>query len=258
MLFLIGLGLDTKDISAKAIDALKSSSAALLLDQYTNFIPDAYVSYLEDISGKKIAKLERKDLEEDAAKTVAPAKKSNICLLVSGDPLMATTHQILIEECEKQGIEYSIFHSSSIMTAAMGESGLIPYRFGKTTTIPFWTDSYKPTSFIDIINSNLKYDAHTLVLLDYNYSKREGLPLGAALGQLKIADLEKERGIISQDTKLIILGNIGRDKQKIVYASIKNLQEKKTQKIFDQKIITIIFPAKLTTIEQEFVSRFEL
>lgn len=48
---------------------------------------------------------------------------------------------------------------------AVGCCGLQLYNFGETVSIPFWTESWRPNSFFEKINSNLKAGLHTLCLL---------------------------------------------------------------------------------------------
>lgn len=253
MLFLIGLGLDTKDISLKGVEAIRGADR-VIIDPYTNSIPNSYTKFLESETKTPITKLSRSDLEENAAKTIEPAKNQNLALLVSGDPLIATTHQIIIEECLRQGIKWEIIHSSSIITAVIGESGLIPYKFGKTTTIPFWVDKYKPVSFIDIIASNFSNDAHTIVLLDYNYLKEEGLSADVAADQLLKAEAQVETGIISKETKLLVMANMGKADQTITYSRLGDLLNKRKE--LEGKIITLVIPTELTVTEKENVGRF--
>ena len=113
MLLLIGLGLDTKDISVRALEEIETSDV-LMLDPYTNIISDQYIEYLEKSSKKKIIKLSRSDLEENVPMTIGQAKTKKIAILVSGDPMIATTHQIIIDHAANNSIPYKIIHSSSI------------------------------------------------------------------------------------------------------------------------------------------------
>lgn len=62
-------------------------------------------------------------------------------------------------------MEVKVIPNASIITA-MGVTGLMLYRFGEIISIPFFTDSWKPYSFIDKINENYKRGLHTLCLLD--------------------------------------------------------------------------------------------
>jgi diphthine methyl ester synthase len=74
------------------------------------------------------------------------AKSSNIALLVVGDPLSATTHTDLVLRCVSNQIPYTVIHNTSILTA-IGMTGLSLYKFTPTLSIPFFTESWQPTSF---------------------------------------------------------------------------------------------------------------
>lgn len=55
-------------------------------------------------------------------------------------------------------------HNASIMNA-VGCCGLQLYHFGEMVSIPFWTDTWRPDSFLDKIEANLHSGLHTLCLL---------------------------------------------------------------------------------------------
>jgi diphthine synthase len=40
------------------------------------------------------------------------------------------------------------------------------YRFGEVISIPFFTEKWRPYSFYNKIEANIKHDLHTLLLLD--------------------------------------------------------------------------------------------
>lgn len=48
----------------------------------------------------------------------------------------------------------------------MGITGLQLYRFGEIISIPFFTEKWKPYSFIDKLLENYNRGLHTLCLLD--------------------------------------------------------------------------------------------
>lgn len=254
MLYLVGIGLGIGDISARGMDTIGKSSR-LFLDQYTNFIPDEELKSMNSAFGKEPELLERSDLEENAAKTIEKAKSENIVILVPGDPLIATTHHTILDTAKKLGIKYEIIHCVSIFSAAIGESGLDIYRFGPTTTIPFWTDKYKPVSFIDVIAQNFNNNQHTLILLDYDYKNRKRMTLVEAIQFLHKADESTGRNLIKKETKILILGNVGKVNQSIHYVAIDEMN-KEVLKEFLDKTLSLIFPAKLNFAEVEALSKF--
>ncbi len=252
MLFLIGLGLDKGDISEKGLQTIKRASK-LFIDPYTNLVSDDYIIYLEEKTGKKVEKLSRSDLEENAIKIVDLAKNEDVAVLVSGDPLIATTHHTILDLAKSKNVEAKVIHSSSIFSAAIGESGLDIYRFGPTTTIPFWSEKYKPVSFIDVIKRNIDNNEHTLVLLDYNYKEKKPMPIEEAISLLQKA--EEQRGI-NLIKKILVLADLGKEDQKIFFGTIEAILSKK--EILKGKVISIIIPSNPNFAEEEALSKYSI
>lgn len=248
MLFLIGLGLESDDISVRALDAAKSATA-LYLDSYTSFLPSGYVERLEKAIGRKITALGRKDLEEEVSKTVAMAKERDVGLLVPGDPLIATTHHLIISTAGKIGVRVRVYHAPSAFAAAIGESGLDIYKFGPMATVPFWSESYKPTSFLDVIDKNLKNGEHTLLLLDIDQKERRPMSLLEAVGILKEAEAKRGGGLVTAGLRLIVLANVGREGCFIAYTSLGSVGTLANR--LSKKVLSLIVPAKMSFAEEE-------
>ncbi len=77
----------------------------------------------------------------------------------------ATTHTDLLLRASSKSIPTQTIHNASIMTS-LGSTGLQLYNFGQSISLPFYTDSWKPGSWYDRLEENLKVGMHTLVLLD--------------------------------------------------------------------------------------------
>ncbi len=252
MLFLIGLGLDKGDISARALAQLKKCNK-ILLDPYTNRVSDDYIKYIEEETGKKVEPLTRSDLEEKAKETIKAAKDEDIAIIVSGDPLIATTHHTtLLDLAVSEGIKAKVFHASSIFSAAIGISGLDIYKFGPTTTIPFWSERYKPTSFIDVIKKNIENGEHTLVLLDYDYKNERGMSLQEAFDLLEKA--RSAKGVKLE--KILVLGDIGKESEEIAYGNMQSLMGISGR--FDGKVLSLIIPSHLNFSEEEALSKYAI
>ncbi len=232
MLYLIGLGLDLKDISLKALEAIKKSSQ-VYLETYTTTFPYK-IENLEKVIGKKVISSARKQFEDDVLTLIDGAKHQNISILIYGDPLAATTHITILREAEKRKIKTEIIHNISIFNV-ISETGLQLYKFGKTTSLPKWQENYKPTSFLDIIKENLSIKAHSLVLVD------PGLSLKQSLEQLEQSDTDH----ILNNKELIIASCLGTAKQKIIKGNIKDLIKKKIDEPF-----SIIIPSNLNFSEK--------
>lgn len=253
MLFLIGLGLATKDLSARALEEIKEADE-VLLETYTAFIPNDYLAFLEKQAGRKPALVKRSDLEENVRRTVAGAKDKSLVILVPGDPLIATTHSIVLNEAKSQGIRFEVIHAPSVFSIAIGESGLDVYKFGPTVTIPFWTDKYKPASFIDSIQRNLQNGQHTLVLLDIDQKNSRPMKLSEALEVIRRAQAGRAQEVLGGDKKIIVMANLGREDMAIKYIAIKDVGTGISEK-FEAKQLSLIVPGPLSFSEEENLER---
>ena len=108
MLYLIGLGLDKKDVSLKALETLKECDKAYL-ENYTNIFLYS-VKDLEKVLGVKVLLADRKTVEE-RKEIIEEAKKKKIAVLVSGDPLAATTHADLFLRARKEKVKVEVIHA---------------------------------------------------------------------------------------------------------------------------------------------------
>jgi len=107
-----------------------------------------------------------RDMVETASDEILKgASVDDIALLVVGDPFGATTHADIVLRARELNIPVDVVHNASIMNA-VGACGLQLYNFGQTVSIPFWTDTWKPDSWLARIEENAKIGLHTLVLLD--------------------------------------------------------------------------------------------
>ncbi len=238
MLYLIGIGLSSKDISLRGIEALKKCKKAYLEDYTSSFLYS--VRELEKTINRKVIKINR-EFVESADILLNESKKQNIALLIYGDPLSATTHIDLVLRAIKSRIKFEIIHSASIFTAA-AESGLQLYKFGKTASLPRFYPSFKPESFYDIIKDNLSINAHTLLLLDI------GLSVKDALFQIKeVLDRRNEKL-----NKMLICERLGTKDRKISYGYLEKLIKK------NFKVpACIIIPGEMHFLEREFIEKFK-
>ncbi len=235
MLHIIGLGLNEKGISQEGLDTIKKCKK-IYLENYTVDFPYSKEK-LEKIIKKKIISADRNFVESD--NLIGEAKKENIALLVYGSPLTATTHISLIDEADKNKVKYKIIYNASVLDA-VAETGLQLYKFGKIASMPKWTKSYKPISFIDIIKDNQKINAHSLILIDI------GLELKDAIDQL----LEVSKKKISLK-RIIVCSRLGNNDKKIIYENIRQMKNKKLKPPF-----CFIIPGKLNFMEEEVLDRF--
>jgi diphthine synthase len=247
MLILAGLGLEKGDISLRSLEYLKRCDA-IYFDSYTSFVSGEYLSFLSDMLGKVIVPIERNALEDRVWETIKPAKDGDIGIVVGGDPLIATTHKIIISEAHKHGIKTVVLHSSSVFSAAIGESGLDFYRFGPTVTLPFWSENYKPVSFLKSIEKNLGNGEHTLLLLDI---RKPGTPMTLAEAAEILAKAIKASGENKLgNVRFLIMADAGKDGAVKFSATIDEMSAYDGSRLAG-KALCMIIPAPLSFAEKE-------
>lgn len=253
MLLIIGLGLGAKDVSVRAMEEIRKPGL-IFLETYTAFVTKDYLKFLEGEAGGDITPVSRQDLEDKVKATVAMAKKQRVVLLVPGDPLIATTHSIILNEAKKQGVECEVIHAPSVFSVAIGESGLDVYKFGPTVTIPFWFEKYKPTSFLKAIAKNIRNGEHTLLLLDIEQKDKRPMRIAEAIDIIRKAESSENTGVFAGSTKLIVLADLGRETQEVLYLEFDKMG-KSVEKKLEGKVLSLLLPAKLTFAEEESLQR---
>jgi len=236
MLYLIGTGLNEKGISQEGLEAIKKcKSGNIYLESYTVEFPYSF-DKLEKVIGKRIIVLDREKVENEDL--IKKAKRENICLLVYGCPLFATTHISLLLDAKKLGAKIKIIYSASIFDA-IAETGLELYKFGKISSMPKWQEHFTPESFLDYVKENQAIGAHSLILIDI------GLEFKNALGELEKTSKNKNLKI----DKIIVCSNMGGEKSKICYGKISNLKKEKIKTPF-----CFIIPDKMHFVEQDSIN----
>jgi diphthine synthase len=236
MLYLIGLGLNEKNISKQGLEAIEKCDK-IYLEGYTINLPYT-LNALEKIIGKRVFPAER-DFIESMDKLLEEARKENIALLVYGSPLTATTHIALVHEAKEKKVKCEIIFNASIIDA-IGETGLQLYKFGKISSMPAWQRDkhYQPDSFMEIVKENRFINAHSLILIDI------GLEFRKALFQLEVSAGKHDFRI----EKIIVCSKLGTNKSKIFYGTISELRDKKIDVPY-----CIIVPGKLHFFEEEIL-----
>jgi len=239
MFILAGLGHNVDEIPIGVIKYLKEADY-VFLEGYTNFIGEDILKYLRSFR-EDIRIVGREFVEEELENFIIKNRDKKIMLLVSGNPLFATTHSYFLKFCKENGIDFKVIIAPSIFDE-VGKIGLSLYKFGRIVSIPF----HKAESFFDDILTNYRNNMHTLILLDIDPINNRYLSVRDALG--RILEIEEKRNvrILTDDKKIIICSNLGRDNEKIFYISIKDALN-----LDVGPPICIIIPGKLSEMEEE-------
>lgn len=246
-LVLIGIGIwDEKDITLRALDELKKCDA-VFAEAYTSKMREGTLARIGKLINKKIILLTREEVEGEK-KILEEAKKKRVALLVPGDPMVATTHVSLLLAARRKKIQIKLVHAPSIFTAAVGESGLQIYKFGRSATLAFWDENekykYKPTSTYDVIYENKRRGLHTLVFLDIRDRCMEARE---ALALLKKIEKIKKKNVARGEDKVVVLSRLGGEDKKITYGRIDDLLRAN----LGQPPSILILPGKLHFMETE-------
>lgn len=252
MLYLIGSGIGESDISIGSIEACRRVSK-VYYESYTGIIDESKARFLSGKIGKALEGLDRSGLEENSMHVIKEAKSADIAIIFPGDPLIATTHKTIFINAKKENVQVETMHSSSVLSAAIGESGLDFYRFGKVATISRWTDNYKPVSFYESLEVNFSNNLHTLLLLDYIPERGSSMQLGEAARILMEAENHYGKGIIKRSTRVFAMMNLGAKGQKKLYMSMDDMAKAAPE----NGPACIIIPAKLSEIEEEVISSMQ-
>jgi diphthine synthase len=239
-LYFIGLGLsDEKDISVKGLEAVKSCDI-IFLENYTSRL-NVPLTNLEKLFSRKIIPADRELVETGAEKTLLnDAKTKKVAFLVAGDVFSATTHLDLWMRAKELGIETKIIHSAGIFSG-ISETGLQLYKFGKTTSIPFPTENWKPESPYDILKENQSRNSHTLILLDLSPKDNRFMTANDAIKYLLDIETKRKEKIFTEDTFCVGCARLGSETQKIVSGKAKNL----VKADFGAPLHCLIVPSKL-------------
>jgi len=252
-LYFISLGLyDEKDISLKSLETARNCDV-IFAEFYTQKM-DIDKEKLEELIGKKITILTRKQIEENPEIILEPSKSKKVGFMVGGDAFIATTHNSLRIEAMKQGINTKVIHGSSIVSA-VGETGLHIYRFGAISTVPFpeKVPGKLPESVYDVVKMNRNIGLHTLLLMDIDLEHGKMMsPIQAMRILLKIEDMRKE-GVFTKDSHVVVFARAGSDKPLIVYEKVEHLLKKK----FDIPAVLIV-PGVLHFTEKEYLNAFRV
>jgi len=244
-LSLIGMGLhDEKGLTLRGLDAAKNAEI-VYAEFYTSIMPGLSLDRLRHLLGKEVEILTRRDLEEDAERTIlSKAKKGRTVLLTPGDPMSATTHVGLLLSAMKQGIRTEVIHSASILTAASGVTGLEAYKFGRTVTIPSPKTNPLPESVYEFIVANNSIGLHTLALLDLEHG---GLTIPEAIRILIKLESMKKAGLLTEETLMVALARVGAPDCLVRADKAGNLMKSD----FGKPPWSIILPSKLHFVEAE-------
>ena len=249
MLNLVGLGLrGTKSLTLEQFEVLKSSDI-VYFETYTSISPHGTIRELESILAKKILAAER-EFVESQEEIIRLSAYQNVSIVITGDPLSATTHNQLRADAMGAGIEVQIFENASIISVIPGKIGLFPYRMGPPVSVPFPQDNFLPRSVLEKIGANMSQNQHTILLLDL----REGRTMfpQEALETILLMEDHYKLGVINEENMVFSLSRVSQAGERLIFDTVSNIIGAR----FAEFPSTIVIPAKLNHSEEEFAEKF--
>jgi len=247
-LVFVGLGLfDELDVSLRGLEEIKEADT-VFAEFYTSLMAGLSLRRLEKLIGKEVSVVSRHHLEEENGQMILrKAEEGKTVLLVPGDPLIATTHVDLRIRAERLGIKTRVIHGASIISAAIGLSGLQNYKFGRSVTVPFPQKGFVSETPYQVIKENKKTGLHTLCFLDVKVEEGKYMTVKDGLQALLAVEKQKRNRVVTPSTLVIGIARAG-SKDSVVRADyvreIVNYD-------FGKPPHTIVFPGKLHFMEAE-------
>jgi diphthine synthase len=262
MFYLIGIGSRKEQITQEMFECIQKSDS-VFLEYYTSFYEDS-LEELEKFLGKKLILAPREVVESEIEeRMLEPAKEKDVTLLVMGDPLIATTHTDLLLRAEEMQVKTQVIHNISIANS-ITRTGLQFYKFGKITSIPFFSEKFQPRTPYLVYIDNHKMGAHSLFLLDLDPINEKYLKAHEAMQyllnlpskMLEEEELEeREASMLDEEAELIICSRLGFTDERIRYGNIKDLIEEDKKNPLPEPLCCII-PGDLHEMERNFLEQF--
>ncbi|HEW63743.1 diphthine synthase [Fervidicoccus fontis] len=251
----VGLGLSLSHISIEGIKKLKSSDF-IFLEGYTSFyFPEINAAMkVIGIKSDRFKIISRRDIEEKSGQEIIDLllKGKNISMAVIGDPFIATTHLSLKNYAKEKGCKVNYIPGINIFSYAMSATGLFNYKFGPSATIVYKREGILSVYPYLVLSGNLSRGLHTFFFLDIDAERG---PLNASEAIKLLIEMEKEErlGIITPETKIVVLERLGWPDEKIYYGKISLLYNMR----FNPPN-SIIIPGKLHFMEEQSLEAFSI
>ncbi|PIN68891.1 diphthine synthase [Candidatus Woesearchaeota archaeon CG11_big_fil_rev_8_21_14_0_20_43_8] len=252
VLHMIGIGLcDERDISVKGLEIVKRCDR-IFLESYTSRLCCSKED-MEKLYGKEIILADRDLVEKNSDEIIMPAKDSDVAFLVIGDVFSATTHTDLLLRAHENGVEVDIIHNASVLTS-IGVTGLELYKFGKTTSVPYPEDGFRPETPYEVLMDNLSLGYHTLLLLDLKADLNRFMTVSEAVRYLLEIEEKRCEGVFTKETRCIGCARLGCGDMKVVYGTASDIA------MLDMggPLHCLIVPGKLHFMEEEAIKRFDI
>jgi diphthine synthase len=186
---------------------------------------------------------------EDGRRLLEEAKDKKVVLAIQGDPMLATTHTDLRVRATKAGIPTRVVYGATIISAAASASGVHAYKLGGVITYA-GSGATRGEEVYRAVHRNLLHGLHTLILLEFDVEKDEGVAPAEVFRGLIRAEANLKRGVISNDTFGVTVSRAGWEDESVRAGTLSDLQAQD----FGGPPHCVIIPGKLHFTEVEALS----
>ncbi len=249
MLNLVGLGLrGIRSLTLEQLEVLKLSDI-IYYETYTSISPQGTIRELEKLLGKKVLSADREFVENEE-ELIQKSVYQNVSMVITGDPLSATTHNQLRADALTAGAEVVTYENASIISVIPGKIGLFPYRMGPPVSVPFPQENFLPKSVAEKIQTNLSQNQHTILLLDLK-DERTMFPHEALETILR---MEEKYGyhFLNDESKVFSLSRVSQEGERLIFDSVSNIIGAR----FAEFPAALVIPAELNHNEEAFAEKF--
>jgi diphthine synthase len=134
-----------------------------------------------------------------------------------------------------------------VLTAVPGLLGLQHYKFGRTTTLPFPSEGYSPTSPYEVVSENFGRGLHTLVLLDIDADNDRFMTANEGLELLLDMSGRVDRKAFTGDSLACVVARAGSPDAVVRAGRARDL----VPLTFGRPLHTIVVPGDLHFMEAE-------
>lgn len=249
MLYLLGLGLRGVSSLTNEGNFVIRNTTKVYFETYTSISPDNTIAELERIYTRNIEPADR-EFVEDGRELIELARSEDVVLIITGDPLSATTHNQLRADAMDAGVKVEVIENASILSVVPGRIGLFPYRMGPPVSLPFAQENFLPRSVLEKISLNLKSGFHTMLLLDL----KEGRTMfpREAVEILLLMEDKYNIGAVSPDTEIFSLSRVSQKGETLIFDTARNI----ANAAIDLSPSLLVIPAPLNHSESGFASKF--
>lgn len=245
-LVLVGLGLYGDENKSRLLRLIKNSDV-VYLERYTSPV-DRVPDYIVEVAGDKLQLVSRRELEVYSDRILDDALDRNVLIISPGNPLLATTHIQLLIDARRKGIEAEVVHGTSVICAALAESGLHIYKLGGISTVVRREKASSERTY-EILKDNLKRGLHTLLLLEYDEAEGYRMSPKEALDILLSYD---EEGVLDEERLVVIVCNIGLDNKRVCVCKVGDISSGQVA-FGSMDICIVLVPGSLHFTEEEYL-----